>query len=86
MSEQVPPPGAELSPHHLEALRNLARKRAGFAVGWIAIADAVELTELGFAARDRSGWHITTEGEAALASQGASNDPGDAAILPFHGR
>jgi hypothetical protein len=49
-----------------EALRNLARKKAGDAVGWIAISEAQELTELGFAARNRSGWQITDAGVSAL--------------------
>jgi hypothetical protein len=84
MSDPVPPPSVELSPPHLDALRNLSRKRAGFDVGWIAIAEAVDLTERGLAVRDRSGWHITAEGEAALAAQGVPG--GAAAILPFHAR
>ena len=58
-----------LSHDQLEALRNLSRKKAGFEVGWVAIAPACELTELGLAARDRSGWRITAEGEAALQRQ-----------------
>jgi hypothetical protein len=84
MSDPVPPPNLRLSAPHLDALRNLSRKQAGFEVGWIAIAEALELTARGFAVRDRSGWHITPEGEAALAAQGVSG--GAAAILPFHTR
>jgi hypothetical protein len=56
-----------LTDAQFEALRNLARKKAGDAVGWIAIGEAQELTELGFAARNRSGWEITEAGASALA-------------------
>jgi hypothetical protein len=62
-----------LSPELLEALRNLSRKQAGDPVGFIAIAPARELTELGFAARNRSGWQITPDGQAMLEEQA---DPG----------
>ena len=51
----------------LDALRNLARKRAGEPVGWIDIGRARELTELGYATRNRSGWQITASGVEALA-------------------
>ena len=56
-----------LTPSQLDALRNLARKKAGLQVGWIVIADALGLTDLGFAARNRSGWQITPAGAALLA-------------------
>jgi hypothetical protein len=56
-----------LSDAQIEALRNLARKKAGAVVGWIAIAEARVLTELGFASRNRSGWEITDSGVSALA-------------------
>lgn len=56
-----------LSDAQIDALRNLARKKAGDAVGWIAIAEARVLTELGFASRNRSGWEITDAGVTALA-------------------
>jgi hypothetical protein len=56
-----------LSDAQLEALRNLARKKAGDVVGWIGIAEARGLTELGFALRNRSGWEITDAGASALA-------------------
>lgn len=55
-----------LSQEQLEALRNLSRKQAGDPVGFIAIAPARALTELGFAARNRSGWQITPDGQAVL--------------------
>jgi hypothetical protein len=55
-----------LTDAQFDALRNLARKKAGDLVGWIAIAEARELTELGFAARNRSGWQITDAGVSAL--------------------
>ena len=53
----------------LDALRNLSRKKAGLEVGWIVIADALGLTKLGFAARNRSGWQITAAGASLLAHQ-----------------
>jgi hypothetical protein len=56
-----------LSPGQLDALRNLAHKKAGLQVGWIVIADALGLTDLGFAARNRSGWQITAAGASLLA-------------------
>jgi hypothetical protein len=55
-----------LTPGQMDALRNLARKKAGLQVGWIVIADALGLTDLGFAARNRSGWQITAAGAALL--------------------
>jgi hypothetical protein len=66
-----------LSGGQLEALRNLALKKAGVEVGWIAITEARELTELGFAERTRSGWQITPAGEAALDLQSPVVDKGD---------
>jgi hypothetical protein len=57
----------KLTPGQLDALRNLARKKAGLEVGWIVIADALGLTDLGFAERNRSGWQITAAGAALLA-------------------
>lgn len=62
-----------LTPGQLDALRNLARKKAGLQVGWIVIADALGLTELGFAARNRSGWQITAAGASLLAHQDQSS-------------
>ena len=58
-----------LTAGQLEALRNLARKKAGLQVSWIVIADALGLTDLGFAARNRSGWQITAAGASLLAQQ-----------------
>jgi hypothetical protein len=58
----------------MDALRNLARKQAGLEVGWIVIADALGLTELGFAARNRSGWQITAAGASVLAHQDAGGE------------
>ena len=48
------------------AHQNLAAKEAGRDVGWISIADARSLTELGLAERNRSGWRITAEGRTQL--------------------
>jgi hypothetical protein len=61
-----------LSGGQLDALRNLSRKQAGLEVGWIVIADARGLTDLGFAARNRSGWQITAAGASVLVRQEAS--------------
>ena len=73
-----------LSPAQFDALSNLARKKAGDDVGWVAIAEARELTDLGLALRTRSGWEITDSGEAALGEYAASrpDDLPDAPI-PF---
>jgi hypothetical protein len=57
----------KLTPGQLDALRNLERKKAGLHVGWIVIADALGLTNLGFAERNRSGWQITPAGATLLA-------------------
>ena len=64
-----------LSQSQLDALRNLSRKKAGAEVGWIAIAAARALTDLGLAARDRSGWLITAAGEAMLGKQADAPRP-----------
>ena len=70
-----------LTSGQLDALRNLARKKAGLQVGWIVIADALGLTDLGFAERNRSGWQITAAGASLLAHQEQSAAP--AHIAPF---
>jgi hypothetical protein len=78
------PPREPLSAGHLDALRNLARKRDGQQVGWIAIAEAQGLTDLGLARRNRSGWEITASGQATLLllhSDGAAR--AEAKILHF---
>ncbi len=59
------------------ALRNLAAKLAGEEVGWINIADARALSELGLAERNREGWRITDEGKAALQAADAEIAPSD---------
>ena len=59
----------KLTHGQLDALRNLSRKKAGLEVGWIVITDALGLTDLGFAARNRSGWQITPAGASLLAHQ-----------------
>ena len=56
----------DLTSSQLEALRNLARKKAGDDVGFVNIADARALTALGLAQRSREGWDITPEGSAFL--------------------
>jgi hypothetical protein len=60
-----------LDPGKLTALRNLARKKAGEQVDWIKISDALALTELGLAERNREGWTITAAGEALIAARHA---------------
>jgi len=73
-----------LSPAQVDALSNLSRKKAGDDVGWVAIAQARELTELGLALRNRSGWEITEAGEAALRDLvEASPDNVSDAPIPF---
>jgi hypothetical protein len=63
-----------LSAGQFQALGNLSRKMAGEDVGWINIADAMALTQLGLAERNREGWKITAEGSTVLA---AGNDAAD---------
>ena len=60
-----------LSGRLVAALGNLADKKAGKDVGWINIADARALTDLGLAQRSREGWDITAAGVSALAEAGA---------------
>ena len=73
-----------LSDAQIDALRNLARKRAGEVVGWIAIAEARGLTELGFATRNRSGWQITDAGVLMLAHRDEHAEP-EATVIDFRG-
>lgn len=54
----------------LQALRNLAEKHGGAATGFLNIADAQRLTELGFASRTRQGWEITPAGLTRLGLAG----------------
>jgi hypothetical protein len=68
----------DMTPSRLEALRNLARKKAGDDVGFVNIADARALTELGFAQRSREGWDITPEGSAFLAGEAPDPAPSEA--------
>jgi len=69
-----------LTDAQFEALRNLARKKAGDVVGWIAISEARALTELGFAARNRSGWEITDAGLSLLAHSEPRAAPDDTVV------
>ena len=69
-----------LTDAQFEALRNLARKKAGDVVGWIAISEARELTELGFAVRNRSGWEITDAGGSLLAHGEQHAEPNDTVV------
>lgn len=60
----------DLTSGQLHSLHSLARKRDGQDVGFINIADARALTELGLAERSREGWDITPAGSALLARLG----------------
>ncbi len=51
----------------LRALQNLSKRQQGQDVGFINIADARALTELGFAFRTPQGWQITESGAGVLA-------------------
>ena len=55
---------ADLTDAQLNALQNLARKKAGEEAPFINISAARALTELGLAERSREGWDITPEGSA----------------------
>ena len=74
-----------LSSGQIDTLRNLAGRKAGDDVGWVKIAPARELTDLGLAARSRSGWRITIAGEAALGRAGGTIRAA-CATLPFRPR
>ena len=69
-----------LSDDQVAALRNLAHKKAGDEVGWIAIEAAQQLTSLGLAIRNPSGWQITAAGEAVLALE-SETDQDDNTIV-----
>jgi hypothetical protein len=74
-----------LTDGQLEALRNLSQKKAGGLVGWIGIAEARGLTDLGFATRHASGWQITPAGAAWLEQERPAG-AAPAAVVPFPGR
>jgi hypothetical protein len=57
----------DLSPSQLNALQNLARKKAGEEAAFVNIGAARALTDLGLAERSREGWDITAAGAALLA-------------------
>jgi hypothetical protein len=59
----------DLTDAQLNALENLARKKAGQDAPFINISAARALTELGLAERSREGWDITPEGSAFLAKR-----------------
>lgn len=56
------------------ALGNLARKHDGFEVGYIRIAEARALTDMGLAQRQPSGWRITEAGLAHFKQFVSSKD------------
>ena len=74
-----------LSDAQLDALRNLAQKQAGVPVGWIGIAEARALVDLGFATRHPSGWQITAAGAARL-DQERPDRADTGAVVAFPGR
>ena len=80
--------GLNLTQGQGQALRNLARKKAGAIVGWIAIAEAQSLAEAGLAARTAAGWVITPAGEAALEQWRPEVDATDerCVMIPFPSR
>lgn len=57
----------DLTSQQVDALQDLARKKAGEAVPFVNIAVARSLTDLGLAERSQEGWDITAAGSAALA-------------------
>jgi hypothetical protein len=59
----------DLTEAQLNALQNLAHKKAGQEPPFINISAARALTELGLAERSREGWDITPEGSALLAKR-----------------
>eukprot|EP01037_Dinobryon_pediforme_P015026 gene15026-15165_t len=63
-----------LNPTQALALGNLARKHDGFDVGYIRIAEARALTDMGFAQRQPSGWRITEAGLAHFKQFVSSKD------------
>ncbi|HEV2363621.1 MAG TPA: hypothetical protein VGS12_05405 [Caulobacteraceae bacterium] len=80
------PPGdrrTSLSRHELAALANLSRKDGGAEVGWIGIAAARRLTDLGLAERTRSGWRITPAGEAVFQATGRTDATQTHTVLFF---
>ena len=71
-----------LNPTEALALGNLARKHDGFDVGYIRIAEARALTEMGFAQRQPSGWRITEAGLAHFKQFVSSKDsPAEIGVL-----
>ena len=62
----------DLTDAQLNALQNLARKKAGEEPPFINISAARALTELGLAERSREGWDITAAGAALLEGRTAS--------------
>jgi hypothetical protein len=72
-----------LTDSQFDALRNLSRKKAGLEVGWIVIAAARALTELGLAVRNRSGWQITAAGASALAHREAGGASGESSLTAY---
>jgi ribosomal protein S19E (S16A) len=71
-----------LSAAQRDTLRDLLRKKHGAAVGWISIALARGLTDLGLAEREPSGWRITAAGEAMLERQADAAET-SVAVLQF---
>jgi hypothetical protein len=59
----------DLTDGQRNALSDLARKKSGGEVGFINIADARSLTDLGLARRAHTGWEITEEGSGLIGGE-----------------
>lgn len=59
----------DLTDGQRNALSELARKKSGGEIGFMNIADARSLTDLGLARRAPSGWEITEEGAALIGGE-----------------
>ena len=67
------------------ALENLARKSKGEDVGWINIANAQALVQMGLCDRDRQGWRVNPCGLAWLLEHGGAASPPVAfQVIPLH--
>ncbi|TAJ72710.1 MAG: hypothetical protein EPO51_08025 [Phenylobacterium sp.] len=61
---------SDLTEVELRTLQALAQKNAGQDVGFVNIAAARTLVDLGMASRSHEGWDITPRGSSELARRG----------------
>jgi hypothetical protein len=61
---------SDLSDVELQTLQALAQKGAGRDIGFVNIASARTLVDLGLASRSHEGWDITPRGSSELARRG----------------